>query len=132
LAKLDMIIAAGVLLAATVATAQPQPETPGSSIGYPTVAAALGALRARSDVRISVQGGWTIADDRANNTLWSFAPEGYPAYPAAVKRHITEANGGIYIDMNILCQASKTACDKLVVDFQKLNESVKRDMGRPH
>jgi hypothetical protein len=42
----------------------------------------LQALRARHDVDISVQGGWTIVNDRANNTLWSFAPEGNPAYRA--------------------------------------------------
>jgi hypothetical protein len=79
----------------------------------------------------SVQGGWTVADDHANNTLWSFAPEGYPAYPAAVKREIKEAKDAIYIHMHILCEASKAACDKLVVDFQKLNESIRQRLAQP-
>jgi hypothetical protein len=105
---------------------QPLPEAPGSTIGFPTVAAALEALRARSDIQTSVQGGWTIVDDRANATLWSFSPQGYPAYPAAVKREIKQKNGAVYIEMNILCGATKAACDRLVLDFQRLNEAMKQ------
>jgi len=121
-----------ILLHSNPALSQPLPEAPGSTIGYATVADALDALRARSDVAISVQGGWTIADDRSHSTLWSFAPVGYPAYPAAVKREIKQAKDGIYIEMNIHCEASKDACDKLVTDFQALNDSMRRQMAQPH
>jgi hypothetical protein len=130
MASLHVVISAGFLISAAVA-AQPLPEAPGSTIGYATVAAALKSLSARPDVHLNVQGGWTVADDRVNSTLWSFAPEGNPAYPAAVKRQIKEAKDGIYIETNILCEASKTACDKLVVDFQKLNEAIKQGLSRP-
>jgi hypothetical protein len=109
---------------AVTAGAQPLPEAPGSTIGFPTVAAALEALRARSDVQTSVQGGWTIVNDRANATLWSFTPQGSPAYPAAVKREIKQENGAVYIKMNIHCEATKASCDQLVLDFQKLNDAM--------
>lgn len=91
-------------------------------VGYPTVDAALQALEARSDVRISVQGGWTIAEDRAAGAVWSFTPPDHPAHPAVVKRAVVERDGQAFIDMTALCQASKGACDKLIADFQALNE----------
>jgi len=103
------MIAVGIALGVGAATAQPLPEAPGSTIGYATVAAALQALRTRPDIVISVQGGWTIAEDGANQTLWSFAPEGNSAYPAAVKRQIKKTKDGIYIDMQIRCEATKEA-----------------------
>jgi len=117
-----------VSVAATAADALP--EAPGATIGYESVAKALEALRARHDVSISVQGGWTLVDDTPNKTLWSFSPPSYAAYPAAVKREIREEKGGIFIAMNIACEASKPACDQLVVDFQKLNETVKQNMAK--
>jgi hypothetical protein len=100
----------------------------GRGIGYPTVAAALEALRARSDVNISVQGGWTIVDDRSANALWSFTPPNHPAHPAAVKRTIVSRDGGIGIDMTALCQAVKAACDNLMAEFKELNKRMSQSM----
>ena len=90
-------------------------------VGYPTVSAALEALRARSDVNISVQGGWTIVDDKSARALWSFTPPNHPAHPAVVRRTVISRDGAIGIDMTALCQASKAACDKLMEDFKGLN-----------
>lgn len=90
-------------------------------VGYPTVDAALAALKARGDVSISAQGGWTIVEDKAARTFWSFAPDGHPAYPAVVKRTVVERDGGVSIDMRALCQAQKSECDKLIDAFKALN-----------
>lgn len=130
--KLLVLVATGVLLGADLSFAEGLPESSGSTVGYATVNEALAALHARPDVKFIDQGGWTIADDNANKTLWSFAPQGYPAYPAAVKRQILESKDGIYIKMDILCQAEKAACDQLVLTFEKLNEAVKRQMSQRH
>lgn len=100
----------------------------GRGIGYPTVKAALEALSARSDVNTSVQGDWTIIEDRSANTFWSFTPPNHPAYPAAVKRTIVSHGGGISIEMTALCQASKAACDKLMEEFKELNERMSQSM----
>src|SRR6266853_4246279 len=94
----------------------------GRGIGFPTVAAALEALRGRNDVKISIQGGWIIVEDRSTNTFWSFTPPNHPAHPAAVKRTIVSREGGIAIEMTALCQAGKAACDKLIAEFKDLNE----------
>src|SRR4030095_746887 len=97
-------------------------------VGYPTVDAALQALKARKDVSISVQGGWTIVDDRAASTLWSFTPPGHPAHPAVVKRSVVSLGGGIGIDMTALCEAAKSACDKLMAEFKELNQRMSQSI----
>ena len=91
-------------------------------IGYPSVAAALEALKARGDVQISDHGGWTVVNDRTDGAVWSFTPPGHPAYPAAVKRKVLERDGQAWIEMRALCQAEKPACDKLMEEFNALNQ----------
>jgi hypothetical protein len=109
------------------AVTTPLPEVPSSSVGYPTVEAALTALRAKPGVRIQEQQGWIIVSDTesGNPVLWSFTPPGHPAHPSAVKRRVVTEKGGLSrIEMNVLCQADKTSCDALVREFQGLNERV--------
>jgi hypothetical protein len=94
-----------------------------SGIGYSTVAAALADLHSKSEVIFREEGGWIIAEDRSHYTLWSFAPEGDPAYPSAVKRSAVQGSGGsVNMIMNILCESTQSACDKLVANFNELNE----------
>ncbi|MBL8517763.1 MAG: DUF4019 domain-containing protein [Betaproteobacteria bacterium] len=97
-------------------------------VGYATVAAAMEALRARGDVKISVQDGWTIIEDRSAQAFWSFTPQGHPSHPAAVKREIVSRDGSLFIDMSALCEASKAACDKLMVEFKELNERMSQSI----
>ena len=83
----------------------PLPEVPRSSIGYPTVAAAMDALRSRPGVVFTTENGWTIATDEAAYTIWSFAPRDYPAYPAVVRRRVVREGAQIGMRMDILCEA---------------------------
>lgn len=106
----------------------PIPEVKDSQIGYATVDEAITSLKAKPGVKVNVQGGWTIIGDGL--TLWSFTPAGNPAHPAAVKRTAVERDGAWYLEMNILCGASKEACDKLARDFQELNNQMRADMER--
>lgn len=100
----------------------------GRGVGYPTVAAALDALKARGDVSISVQGGWTIAEDQAAHVIWSFTPPDHPAHPAVVRRALVQKDGALNMDMTALCQASKEACDKLMGEFKALNARMSAEM----
>jgi hypothetical protein len=94
-----------------------------SGIGYPSVAAALADLHSKPEVIFREEGGWIIAEDRSHFTLWSFATEGDPAYPSAVKRTaVQESGGNVTMNMNILCESNQDACDKLVANFNELNE----------
>ena len=101
-----------------------------SSIGYPTVDAALDALHRDPRAQFSIQGGWTIVatEENGNHVLWSFTPKGHAAYPAAVKRTVLDKDGAVSLDMKVLCFGTQAACDKLVDEFKGLNERIKQDM----
>ena len=119
-----------VSIGAAVALAQPADRSRPSGVGYPTVAAALEAMRAKRGVNVSIQSGWTIIEDRANLTLWSFTPAGHPAYPAVVRRVMTQKDGAWFVTMGVLCEAAKSACDKLVLEFRELNKKMREDIER--
>ena len=108
--------------AARQSATQPLAEASHSTIGYGRVAEALKALRLKAGVVFSMENGWLIATDEAAYTIWSFAPEGYPAYPAVVKRQaIPKGNNASLIEMTVECRASKDACDELVRTFAEKN-----------
>lgn len=115
----NLVRIALLVLATNALGQQAEPER---GIGYPSVAAALEALKARGDVQISDHGGWTVVNDPKEGALWSFTPPGHPAHPAAVKRKVVERDGQAWIDMRALCQADKTTCDKLMEEFNALNQ----------
>ena len=100
-----------------------------AGIGYQSVEAALDALKSRSDVTIFEKDGWTIIEDDAAGTLWSFTPASHPAHPAAVKRTVVQEDGQVFIDTKGLCQAEKTECDRLMVQVHELNELIGRRNG---
>src|ERR1700751_92583 len=96
-----------------------------SSIGYPTIDAALEALRKDPQAHFSTQDAWTIvsATENGNPVVWSFTPEGHPRPPAAVKQTaVHEKDRAWSMQMALLCGGTKAACDKLVEDFKELNE----------
>jgi hypothetical protein len=124
------VAGAVVALSAVAAFAQPAESGRQSSIGFPSVAAALEVTRAKPGVNVSIQAGWTIIEDRAASALWSFTPPGHPAHPGAVRRTIVERDGTLFVDMAILCQATKSACDKLAEDFTALNAKMREDLAR--
>lgn len=102
-----------------------------NGIGYPTVSAALEALKARADVALTVQDGWTIADDKANGTLWSFTNEGHAAHPAVVRRAVVNVDGQPAIRMNTLCQGPREACDALADEFRRVNAALQQALAAP-
>ena len=105
-----------------MAPAQPIAETPGGSLGYPTVAAALEGLRASPGLVFSTQNGWTIAVDEKARTIWSFAPSSSPAYPAVVKREVVQKGPMAAVKTSVLCEAAKQPCDDLVRTFAEMLE----------
>jgi hypothetical protein len=112
-----------------IARAEPLPEQQHSTIGYPTPDAALAALHAKPTVEFSTQDGWTIASDPDTNTVWSFPPQRDPAYPAVVRRQMTPApDGKVVVQMDVLCSATKAACDDLVRAFERMNDEAQRQL----
>lgn len=109
-------------------------ESDRSNIGYASVQQALAALRAKPGAHVGEQDGWTVIEDPESEksmALWSFPPANDPAYPSAVKRLVFEKDGTVQLDMRVLCESTKPACDQLLQDFETLNESAKQSFGGP-
>jgi hypothetical protein len=111
----------------------PLPETRQSSIGYGSVREALAALRIKPGVEILERDEWILVQDLESDksmALWSFAPASYPAYPSVVKRSVFERDGAVHVEMQVLCEATKEACDQLVREFQELTDRMKQEFNR--
>jgi hypothetical protein len=102
----------------------PLPEATGPVIEYPSVAAALQGLHARPDVVFRTENDWTVATDEKAYTVWSFVPPSSPAYPAVVKRRVVPDGTGSAIATDVLCEASKAACDDLVRTFSRMTDAI--------
>jgi hypothetical protein len=87
-------------------------------------------LHSNPEVQFRDEHGWTIAEDSSHHTFWSFPPTGHPAYPSAVERIIVQGNGGISLKMNVLCESTQSACDKLVQEFEALNQRMQDSFKR--
>src|SRR5688572_12017310 len=124
------ITCAALAIAPLPGFAQPDPK---AGIGYPSVAAALSALRAKPGVKFSTQDGWTIAND-TDGAIWSFTPANHYANPAVGRRAIREQGGSFSVETRILCQAQKSACDRLQKDYvlldQRMNEAIRAEQGK--
>ena len=115
---------------ANIAVAQDAPGKPDAEREYATVALALEALRSKSGVKISDLSGWTVIEDRSTLSLWSFTPPGHPAHPAAIHRRVVQEADKIFVKTHVLCEASKPACDKVVADFEDLNQRMIKGLKR--
>ena len=104
------------------------PEVAHADIEYKTVAEALSVLQSKPGVEISRQRNWTIIVEPKVQVIWSFAPEGHPAYPSVVKRSIKDRNGKVYVDMAVKCDSTKEACDALVREFIKMSADTRAYM----
>ena len=119
---------AGVLTAVLAGAVFAQADKRQSGVGYPTVAAALEAVKAKPGVRVPVQDGWTVMEDRAAMTMWSFTPAGHPAHPTVARREVKQAkDGSISIQQSVLCQAQKPACGKVNAELVELKQGAPRD-----
>ena len=105
-------------------------ESAESSIGYSSVSEALTALKAIPDAEVRYNRGWTVInlERSGDRILWSFTPDSHPAHPSAVKRAVVHNDEGISLNMSVLCKSSKEACDRLVSEFEQLNENIRKSM----
>jgi hypothetical protein len=109
----------------------PRPQSPiVSTFEYSSVAETMAALRVRSGLAVTQQGGWTGFQDSAAQTVWTFTPQNHPAHPAVVKRQVVQADGKILIRVTGLCESTKVACDRLMADFDKSNEAIRNYVHR--
>lgn len=125
---------------AVCAHADPIPPGPiaesSESFGYPSVQAAMNALQKEPTVEIIPQQGWIIVKQRDDAkgvlAIWSFTPPTHSAHPAVVRRNFVQTGDAVSIEMRVLCEAPKEACDQLVRDFQALNDQLKARVSGAH
>jgi hypothetical protein len=104
---------------------------PEKGIGFKSVNEAMAFLKTKPTVNITVTkpDGWLIANDTSPFTVWSFTPEGHYAHPAVVKRELKQnEDGGVYVKMTALCQAEKEPCDRLIAEFEELNNKMRKNV----
>lgn len=93
-----------------------------TAIGYASVVEARTALASKPGATVTdTPEGWRIVVEGPPPVVWSFTPAGHPAFPSVVRRAAVERDGGMSIDMAVICEADKAACDKLVHEFRALN-----------
>jgi len=56
--------------------------------------------------------------------VWTFTTANHPAQPSAVCRRVVEKDGQLYVHMEVQCGGAKADCDRLVQDFNRLNEQM--------
>src|SRR3954453_16149796 len=106
-----LLPALGLVLTTTASAAQTA-DTARPAIPYPTVAAALDGLRTKSGVNVVNQSGFTVIEEPAAAAIWTFTSAGHPAHPAVVRRGVVQRGDNIFVEMQVKCEADKTACDK--------------------
>jgi len=120
--KLTMFFVAAITLAATNIALS---DTP---LVYKSATATLADMRAKTGVKTYEKSGWTIIEDRSTMSVWSFTPSNHPAHPAAIQRSVVKDGDNIFVQMKVLCESSKSACDAMVVEFQHLDQKVREDL----
>jgi hypothetical protein len=127
------LVAASIIgsIAFTSCTASPPqpPKAANRGIPYGSVADAFAAEKARGDVQISEQAGWIIVSDEPQQTVWSFTASAHPAHPAFVRRSVVRKGDALSVETTVLCEAETSACNKLVSEFQSLNDRMRQDFG---
>ncbi len=98
------------------------PSSVNEGTGYLSVAEARADVQSIEGVESKLENNWTVLADQSSLTIWSFAPEGSPYYPALIKRTVVpgaDAKSGL--KMTMLCETSKRLCDALYVEMAARN-----------
>jgi hypothetical protein len=110
-------------------TPQAQARRDARSLGYTHVADALEAVPKLPGAKVTHQDGWTVVSvPKPEIAVWSFVPEGHEAYPAVVRRLVRKSDKGTFLEMKVLCEGKKDACQKLTAQFQQMTEQMQQAM----
>ena len=134
---MHFILALAISAYAGLAAAQPvsppasAASEPGLTVNSGTVAETLEKAKALpgASVTTTKPDAWVIVTEIGGMKLWSFTPPTHYAYPAVVLRHLkVKDNGDLYVEMTAHCEADKAVCDKLMKEFEALNERMRQQV----
>src|SRR6478672_11146085 len=104
-------------------------------IGYPTITAAINAVKERKDTVLKANakpfgwqertGPWYVVNE-GQNIEWAFTEGGHYAHPSVVKRMIdVGSTNHVTVDMAFRCGAAEREdCDKLLNEFKEVNKLI--------
>jgi hypothetical protein len=98
-----------------------------------SVASRLEWLKTQPSLRttITTPDHWVVLSTPDGAVQWSFTPSGHYAHPAVVRRELKlRQNGDVFVEMTSQCEAVKKDCDKLLAEFERLNERMAADVQR--
>jgi hypothetical protein len=108
-------------------TPQAQARREARSLGYTHVADAFEAVPKLPGAKVSHQDGWTVVSvSKPEVAVWSFVPEGHEAYPAVVRRLVHKTDKGTFLEMKVLCEGKKDACQKLTAQFHQMTAQMQQ------
>jgi len=122
---------AGLAAAQSVSPPGGAASEPGLTVNSGTVAETLEKAKALpgASVTTTKPDAWVIVSETGGMKIWSFTPSTHYAYPAVVLRHLkVKDNGDLYVEMTGHCEADKAACDKLMKEFEALNERMRQQV----
>jgi hypothetical protein len=128
--RITALFVAATASAFAQAPQPPLPETPGS-LDYGSVAETLEVAKARPGAVVTVTkpDGWVIVNEEGGRVVWSFTPPGHYAHPAVVRRAlVVSSNGDVQLEMRARCEAQKESCDRLIREFQELNQRMREQV----
>ena len=112
-------------------TPEPLPASLSDGIEYKTVAEARATVAAREGIETRLENGWTIIAHQPSFSVWSFAPEGAPTYPAVIKRWAEPVGADkSRASIAMICEAEKRACDALYDEMAYKNGFVPVKIGQ--
>jgi hypothetical protein len=121
-----LALAGGLALATSPARAQAQDDLCGRPRESPE--ALLQRLTKTEKLGESFRDkAYVTVNDAANGAIWTFTVAGHPAHPSVVCREPVEDGGKLRIDMGVQCEASVEECERLVRDFEALNQKMLKD-----
>jgi len=126
---LAVAISVGMALSSCASPEGAGTSAESSEIGYATVAEAFDALNAKTGETFSLTrpDGWLLVLERGKPSQWLFTPSGHYAHPAVVHRVMsTDRDGTAYFETSVLCQAEKSACDRLLTEMAQANEHLRQ------
>lgn len=94
---------------------------------------ALEELKSNPEAQVSVQDGWTVVQVPGVSpyAIWSFTPENHPAHPVFAKRTVVQSETGAWhVETKMSCGASKIECDKLMLEYEALDEKMKNELSK--
>jgi hypothetical protein len=66
--------------------------------------------------------------DRASYIVWTFTNPPHPAHPAVICRKAVQRGEEIGVELSSRCGGPKSACDKMVEEFNQMMPNIRRDI----